>query len=55
MQLPTGYRFAGIHSGLRANEPGRLDLALVVSDRPAAAAAKAAQEMRARMRQAVAQ
>ena len=36
--LPHGYRFAGIHSGLRANEPGRLDLALVVSDRPAAAA-----------------
>jgi glutamate N-acetyltransferase/amino-acid N-acetyltransferase len=36
--LAHGYRFAGIHSGLRANEPGRLDLALVVSDRPAVAA-----------------
>src|SRR5262245_27945290 len=38
MFLPKGYRFAGIHSGLRAAEPGRLDLALVVSDTPAAAA-----------------
>jgi glutamate N-acetyltransferase / amino-acid N-acetyltransferase len=38
MLLPTGYRFAGVHSGLRASEPGRLDLALVVSDSPAAAA-----------------
>ena len=38
MQLPKGYRFAGVHSGLRAVEPGRLDLALVVSDTPAAAA-----------------
>lgn len=36
--LANGYRFAGIHSGLRANEPGRLDLALVVSDHPAVAA-----------------
>ncbi len=36
--LPSGYRFAGIHSGLRANEPGRLDLALITSDRPAVAA-----------------
>lgn len=36
--LPQGYRFAGVHSGLRASEPGRLDLALVVSDRPATAA-----------------
>jgi glutamate N-acetyltransferase/amino-acid N-acetyltransferase len=36
--LPKGFRFAGIHSGLRANEPGRLDLALIVSDVPAAAA-----------------
>ncbi|MBI2806829.1 MAG: bifunctional glutamate N-acetyltransferase/amino-acid acetyltransferase ArgJ [Planctomycetes bacterium] len=34
----TGYRFAGVHSGLRASEPGRLDLALIVSDVPAAAA-----------------
>ena len=38
MLLPKGYRFAGVHSGLRASEPGRLDLALVVSDAPAAAA-----------------
>ena len=38
MNLPTGYLFAGVHSGLRATEPGRLDLALVVSERPAAAA-----------------
>jgi glutamate N-acetyltransferase/amino-acid N-acetyltransferase len=38
MLLPKGYRFAGVHSGLRANEPGRLDLALVVSDTPATAA-----------------
>src|SRR5215212_10062266 len=38
MLLPKGFRFAGVHCGLRANEPGRLDLALVVSDAPAAAA-----------------
>src|SRR5262245_25078687 len=38
MLTPKGYRFAGVHSGLRATEPGRLDLALVVSDLPAAAA-----------------
>lgn len=38
MNLPRGYRFAGVHCGIRANEPGRLDLALVVSDTPAAAA-----------------
>lgn len=38
MQLPSGYRFTGVHSGLRASEPGRLDLAMVVSDRPAMAA-----------------
>src|SRR5437588_7992001 len=37
MHLPHAYRFAGIHSGLRP-EPGRRDLALVVSDVPAAAA-----------------
>jgi glutamate N-acetyltransferase / amino-acid N-acetyltransferase len=36
--LASGFRFAGIHSGLRSKEPGRLDLALIVSDRPAAAA-----------------
>jgi glutamate N-acetyltransferase / amino-acid N-acetyltransferase len=36
--LPKGFRFAGVHSGLRAAEPGRLDLALIVSDVPAAAA-----------------
>jgi glutamate N-acetyltransferase / amino-acid N-acetyltransferase len=39
MLIPKGYRFAGIHCGLRANESGRLDLALVVSETPAAAAA----------------
>lgn len=38
MQLPKGFRFAGVHCGLRANEPGRLDLALVVSETPASAA-----------------
>ena len=38
MLLPNGFRFAGVHCGLRAAEPSRLDLALVVSDRPAAAA-----------------
>src|SRR5260370_41855179 len=37
MPLPLGYGFAGIHCGLRP-EPGRRDLALVVSDVPAAAA-----------------
>ena len=35
--LADGYRFAGIHAGIRP-DPARLDLALVVSDRPAAAA-----------------
>jgi glutamate N-acetyltransferase / amino-acid N-acetyltransferase len=38
MFLPKGFRFVGVHSGLRASEPGRLDLALVVSETPAAAA-----------------
>lgn len=38
LHLASGFRFAGIHSGLRASEPGRLDLALISSDRPAAAA-----------------
>src|SRR5215813_8270887 len=36
--LARGYRFAGVPCGIRANEPGRLDLALVVSDAPASAA-----------------
>src|SRR5215467_2085537 len=36
-KLPRGFRYAGVHSGLRA-EPERRDLALVVSDAPAAAA-----------------
>src|SRR5229473_2801657 len=36
--LARGFRYAGIHSGLRASEPGRLDLALIVSDAPAVAA-----------------
>ncbi len=35
--LANGYRFSGVHSGLRP-DPDRLDLALIVSDRPAAAA-----------------
>ena len=35
--LADGYRFAGVHAGMRP-DPARLDLALVVSDRPAAAA-----------------
>jgi glutamate N-acetyltransferase / amino-acid N-acetyltransferase len=35
--LARGYRFAGVHSGLRP-DPDRLDLALVVSDTPAVAA-----------------
>lgn len=38
MQLPKGFRFAGVHSGLRSSEPGRLDLAMIVSDPPATAA-----------------
>ncbi len=36
--LPPGYRFAGVHCGIRPGDTERLDLALVVSDRPAAAA-----------------
>jgi glutamate N-acetyltransferase / amino-acid N-acetyltransferase len=35
--LAEGYRFAGVHAGMRP-DPDRLDLALVISDRPAAAA-----------------
>ncbi len=35
--LARGYRYAGVHSGLRP-DPDRLDLALVVSDTPASAA-----------------
>jgi glutamate N-acetyltransferase/amino-acid N-acetyltransferase len=35
--LPRGYRFAGVHCGIRP-DPNRLDLALLVSDTPAAAA-----------------
>src|SRR5579862_7926244 len=35
--LARNYRFAGVHSGLRP-DPERLDLALVVSDVPSAAA-----------------
>jgi glutamate N-acetyltransferase / amino-acid N-acetyltransferase len=35
--LARGYRYAGVHSGLRP-DPNRLDLALVLSDTPAAAA-----------------
>lgn len=37
--LPAGYRFAGVHCGIRpSGEAGRLDLAVVASDVPAAAA-----------------
>src|SRR5919204_3403163 len=36
-QLARGYRFAGVHCGLRP-DPDRLDLALVISEVPAAAA-----------------
>ncbi len=36
--LATGYRYAGVPCGLRPVEPDRLDLALIVSDRPARAA-----------------
>src|SRR5437762_443807 len=35
--LPRGYRFAGVHCGIRP-DPNRLDLALIVSDHPASAA-----------------
>src|SRR6266496_75872 len=35
--LARGYRYAGVHCGIRP-DPNRLDLALVVSERPAAAA-----------------
>jgi glutamate N-acetyltransferase / amino-acid N-acetyltransferase len=35
--MARGYSFAGIHSGLRP-DPNRRDLAMIVSDRPAAAA-----------------
>ena len=35
--MAAGYRYAGVHSGIRP-DPKRLDLAVVVSDRPAAAA-----------------
>src|SRR5438094_5848840 len=35
--LPRGYRYAGIHCGIRP-EPERLDLALVMSESPASAA-----------------
>ena len=34
--LPKGYRFAGIHAGVKS-EPDRLDLGLLISDRPATA------------------
>ena len=36
--LAANYRFAGVAAGLRPKEPQRLDLALIVSDVPAAAA-----------------
>ena len=34
----NGYRFAAVAAGIRPDEPGRLDVALVVSERPATAA-----------------
>ena len=37
VRLPSGYRFSGVHCGLRP-DPDRRDLALIVSDRPASAA-----------------
>lgn len=37
LKIPTGYRFAGVHCGLRP-DPERRDLAVVASDRPASAA-----------------
>lgn len=42
--LPSGFRFAGIVSKLRS-EPDRRDLAVIVSDRPAAAAGVFTQNM----------
>ena len=36
-QLPQGFRFAGVHCGLKS-DPSQLDLSLVVSDVPATAA-----------------
>jgi glutamate N-acetyltransferase/amino-acid N-acetyltransferase len=36
-KLARGYRFAGVHCGIRP-DPDRLDLAVIASDRPAAAA-----------------
>src|SRR4029077_10818101 len=36
--VPQGYRAAGVYAGIKRN-PSRNDVALVVSDRPAAAAA----------------
>src|SRR6516162_4329588 len=35
--LARGYRYAGLHCGIRP-DPSRADLALIVSDRPASAA-----------------
>src|SRR6516164_9313351 len=34
--LPLGYRFSGVHAGIKT-DPTRLDLGLLVSDRPASA------------------
>src|ERR1051325_3307594 len=36
VQLPTGFRTAGVYSGVKRSE-SKLDLSLVVSDRPAVA------------------
>lgn len=37
LHIPLGYRFAGVHCGLKS-DPSLLDLSLVVSDQPAAVA-----------------
>src|SRR4029077_3633310 len=37
IRLPSGYRAAGVYSGVKRSE-GKLDLSLVVSERPAVAA-----------------
>ena len=42
---PAGFRAAGVHCGIKAN-PEKLDLALLVSDQPASAAAVSSREAR---------
>ena len=38
LRLPTGFRAAGVYSGVKRSD-AKLDLSLLVSDRPAVAAA----------------